>query len=528
MHRLAIPVLLGLLMLTAPLSGCLGSDEPDPVDPRDSIPIPDWPPCPEGSECANAHTCSATGGSPVPTFTESWNSSGDNRIWASPRLAELTGDGILDVVFGTGVEEGQTGSTVALDGSNGSLLWEVGADQEIFASAKFHDIDSDGTLDVVAGGRMSQLFAISGASGDVIWRFDVNSPERANWYQFYSGQFVDDVDGDNTPDWLTANGGDPTKQAGAARSPGYLMLLSGATGEVLSVANVPDGRETYMSIYHYKPHPDLPAVVLFGTGGETFPGSLWATNLDDLLDGDISDAIELLPPEEGVDKGIVAPPAIVDLTLDGILDVVVSSFDGRTVAIDGRNYSILWTLDAKDHAGGGGINEAETYATPAIGYFSDDAVPDVAVHFSVGAFPIYRSSWTGVIDGATGELIWSADAEHTAFASPLAVDLTGDGRDEVVMTRGAGLFTPDEYYEVSVLDTCAGMLFEMTNSTGASLGTPTIADADGDGDLEMFIVSHTSFPPRWTVQSFDLDAATPESISWGAYLGTAYDGLMQT
>ena len=55
---------------------------------------------------------------------------------------------------------------------------------------------------------------------------------------------------------------------------------------MLQWVDVPDGRESYYSPVLYT-RRDGTDVVLFGTGGETHPGSLWYIALDDLYHGDI-------------------------------------------------------------------------------------------------------------------------------------------------------------------------------------------------------------------------------------------------
>lgn len=73
---------------------------------------------------------------------------------------------------------------------------------------------------------------------------------------------------------------------------GRLILFSGKTGHVLQWKNVPDERETYFSpvVYSLSNGTDI---VLFGTGGETHPGALWAIGLIDLYHGLIEKAIKI-------------------------------------------------------------------------------------------------------------------------------------------------------------------------------------------------------------------------------------------
>jgi len=66
-----------------------------------------------------------------------------------------------------------------------------------------------------------------------------------------------------------------------------LVLVSGRDGSVLRRLAVPDSAESYYSpvIYRQRDNTD---VVLFGTGGETHHGALWALTLSQLYAGDIS------------------------------------------------------------------------------------------------------------------------------------------------------------------------------------------------------------------------------------------------
>ena len=529
-----IAILISALVILALLTP---ADQQEDMSTRQvpDIPLPQSPLCPVGSECAEVHTCNSESVVTSLEHETTWENSGSNRMMSSPHTIDITGDGILDIIVGTGIEQPPTGSIVALDGSSGELLWERNASQEMFASAQFADLNDDSVQDVILGGRLHELLAVSGTDGSLIWEFDASNNARENWYQFYTGQFIDDQDGDGVEDWLTANGGDPTAAPGSPRDNGYLMIISGATGDVIAVADTPDNRETYMSPLLYHPHPEMELEIIFGTGGETWDGGLWVTSISSIMSGDISSANRIISPTPGVSKGIMAPPSIADMNLDGIADIVAGTFDGRLIVIDGRNYSVMWSLDVKEYAAGQ-PTDAESWASPSIGYFSDDAVPDVAAHFVIGKFPNYHSSFTVLADGQSGELLFSEDTHHTSFTTPLAVDLNDDGRDEVVMVRGAGaLFSENEgyifYNQATILDTCQMNQFELYNRSEMSIGTPTIVDLDGDGDLELISTTTTGYSStvdQWTITRIDLNATTPENLSWGAYLGTNFDGVFES
>ena len=74
---------------------------------------------------------------------------------------------------------------------------------------------------------------------------------------------------------------------------GRMLIVSGRTGKILTWANVPDQRETYFSPVIYERNEGL-TTVLFGTGGETHSGSLWAISLSNLYSGQMDKVNKIL------------------------------------------------------------------------------------------------------------------------------------------------------------------------------------------------------------------------------------------
>ena len=54
----------------------------------------------------------------------------------------------------------------------------------------------------------------------------------------------------------------------------------------------------------------------------------------------------------------MAPPALVDITGDGVCDIVFASFNSTVLALDGDTYKTLWTFT---------YPSSETYACVTIG-----------------------------------------------------------------------------------------------------------------------------------------------------------------
>src|SRR5688500_17289818 len=91
--------------------------------------------------------------------------------FSSPRVSDLNGDGIGDIIFGAGREEFQAcdSAVVAVDGLSGKMLWHVSAKDQVFGSPSLRDLTDDGIDDVIINGRSAEFMAINGKTGKIIW-----------------------------------------------------------------------------------------------------------------------------------------------------------------------------------------------------------------------------------------------------------------------------------------------------------------------------------------------------------------------
>ena len=72
------------------------------------------------------------------TSSRSWTTSLTSvGTFSSPRVSDLTGDNIGDIIMGAGQAEFTTSDTAffALDGATGQMLWRASASDQIFGSA---------------------------------------------------------------------------------------------------------------------------------------------------------------------------------------------------------------------------------------------------------------------------------------------------------------------------------------------------------------------------------------------------------
>ena len=439
---------------------------------------------------------------------------------SSPRSTDLNGDGVMDVVIGGGTDGVFSNNGImGYNGIDGSLLWKRSSRDEVFGSAIFQDITSDGINDVIITGRSAQLLAIDGSSGTLLWDY-INNPIDTGLYNFYNPQFIHDVDGDNYADILVSYGGDHSAPDWESnRPPGYLMVVSALTGNVIVHAVVPDSAETYCSPIIADIQNTGDNWVLYGTGGENFGGNFYAVLLEDLLLGDLSSSIVLA---SDLNKGFIAPAAIHKNSFDSY-DIIIQSFDGLVKKIDGQTFAPIWTYQKQG---------TESSAEPVIGNFTGDLTPDILLVLFKGIAPSYNDYYQVMIDGNNGTVSFIDSLGVIDYASANAVDLNNDGRDE-------GIYSIT-YYEggcfksrIESIDFTTNIITTLDQTrTGVTIAsTPYINDLDNDGLLDLvYSVKKDSINPMgWggiSVYRHELSASMPNAgIAWGSYLGTNMNGV---
>lgn len=443
---------------------------------------------------------------------------------SSPRSKDLNNDGVKDIVLGAGTDSTYSSyGVIALNGVSGQLLWNLPTPDEIFTSAVFNDINNDSIPDVFIGGRNAQLYAIDGISGNVIWEFFPQNlglnPSDSGWYNFYSSQICDDYDGDNVNDILVTNGGDHKAAPFDPRPPGYLMLISGATGNLIANAVSPDSAEIYSSPVILDRAGGMSPSIIFGTGGEQHGGGMYVTNFNDLINGDISNAILLTNHPT---KGFIAPASIADVSDDSFLDIIVQSFSGEITAFDGLTYQPIWVNS---------FSGCESSAAPTIGNFTGgDLIPDVFTVVYRGTTPTYFDYYQVMINGLTGEISWMDSIGSMHFSSSSAFDANGDGRDEVLFSVNyiSNYFS----HQLKLVDFQNDTVLDITPlSAGVNLGcSPLIDDIDSDGLIEfIYTFKYDSLnPSAWKGFYFNrlsTNYLVPlRGIAWGSYMGTNHSG----
>ena len=472
---------------------------------------------------ASPPKCGSNGGgiAGLPAPAPVWTHAQADAIYFAPRGADLDGDGRLEIIVTGGSEMPATGEVVALDGATGAVRWRATADTQLYSSPVFLDVTGDGVQDVFVGGRLEAFMAVDGASGDVLWRFeDTRALPEYYFYNFYTPFVIADQTGDGVPDLLVANGGGDGIRPGEARPPGHLAVLNAVDGTLVAVGVMPDHQETYMSPI-LLPDDGAPSpTILFGTRRR---------DVDRLALGDLAVQRARRRPErradagDGIGKGVIAPPALADLDRDGRLDIIVATFDGRLIALSGTTREFIWHQR---------FENTESYTTPVLGFFDGDEIPDVFAVFLHGVFPDYTSAERVLLSGRDGSVLWQETAGDFAMAGDVAVDLNGDGIDEVIFnanTINDPALAPAAQQQLYLVDSAARQARPWGAPLGAAAaGSPWVGDLDADGCLDLVVPGHSSAEGSndGLVTRFRVAAPAPASIRWGGYFGTRFDSIV--
>ena len=454
----------------------------------------------------------------------SWTYFADSiSTYSSPHSHDINFDGVLDIIIGGGKDGFDSNSGImAINGSTGQLLWNAPSRNEVFGSAVFQDITNDGIKDVFITGREAQFYALDGSDGSLIWEFFPNGtdPADSGWYNFYNPQFINDVDGDALMDLLVTNGGDHSAPEWETnRPPGHVMVLSSLTGEILANAVVPDSAETYCSPIVVDLQNNGIDWVLFGTGGENLGGSFYACPLTSILGNNTSGSIAVATDLE---KGYIAPASVFFNDSSQVYDFVFISFDGKLEKINGSDFSIDWSFQ---HPG------TESSAEPVIGNFTGDLTPDIFLTLFKGIAPSFSDFYQVMLDGSTGEMKFIDSLGQLNYSSGNAIDLNNDGRDEAIASV---TYNINGYFQhrIEQIDFVNNTITPLTNfEAGVNLGsTPLFRDIDNDQYTELiYAYKKDSLNPGATngiyVKRVDLSSIRPNAgISWGGYLGNQNNG----
>jgi hypothetical protein len=289
---------------------------------------------------------------------------------------------------------------------------------------------------------------------------------------------------------------------------------------------MPDKKETYMSVSALPVDDKKDYKIIFGTGGETIGGNLFVAKLSEILKGDLSQARLL---DRSRNNGYIGPAVWVDITADDNPDIITNAVEGKLVAFDGSSQKLLWSVKVPD---------TEAYSSVAPGYFTADKIPDFFVSYAVGKWPNLEWSRQILVDGKTGEVLYTDSLGFYQTSTPVVLDIDGDGQDEAILSVNIHIY--DELNRRTLNNMIVSLNFktnELTQLSETNRGsnistTPWIGDIDNDGLLDIIYCHGTNVNESYTFDGMQVNRIATKipiraEIKWGSYMGSDYDGVFK-
>uniref|UniRef100_UPI0034E04E55 FG-GAP-like repeat-containing protein n=1 Tax=Candidatus Thiodubiliella endoseptemdiera TaxID=2738886 RepID=UPI0034E04E55 len=197
-------------------------------------------------------------------------------------------------------------------------------------------------------------------------------------------------------------------------------------------------------------------------------------------------------PFEGIDVGYYSTPTLADIDGDGDLDLVVGEINGTLKYYQNTGTTSNPAYTAKTDNPFNGINTGY-YSSPTLADIDGDGDLDLVVGEINGTLKYYQNTGTTsnpAYEVKTGNSNPFDGIDVGIYSGPTLADIDGDGDLDLVMGESAGTLkyyqntgtTSNPAYEAKTGDDNPFNGIDVGYSS-----KPTLADIDGDGDLDLVV-----------------------------------------
>ena len=403
---------------------------------------------------------------------------------AAPDFADFDGDGDLDAFIGDGYGRtylfANTGTATAPAFAAPSTDAFGLTDVGDRASPDLADIDADGDLDVLVGDQTGQTRVFS--------NFPPTTPVFATTTSFgladvgqSAAPDLADIDDDGDLDAFIGNQVGETIFFVNAGTAGAPAFAAASTNP-FGLTDV--GDRAAPVLVDIDNDGDLDAFV-GESGGNTF----FFRNTGTAAEAEFGAAST--NPFGLTDVGVSAAPALADIDRDGDLDVFTGAGDGNTLFRRNTGTAAAPAFGAAS-TNPFGLSDVGASAAPDLADIDGDGDLDALIGEGVGGSTIVRmntgTSATPAFGAASINPFGLAGV--AAQASPTLADIDGDHDLDVFIGDSAGstaVFTNPIERPVFASPSTNPFGLASVYFLGRGSGSPDLADIDGDGDLDAFV-----------------------------------------
>lgn len=346
------------------------------------------------------------------------------------RSNDVNFDGIEDIIvgFSTGLDTmdapenicnvyfgNQTpclGGVLALNGKTGETIWTHWTAHAIFSIDCSVDLTNDKIKDCVISGRGGILQAINGRDGFNIWEIPIQdtiaSPQQ-RILDVYDARFITDMNSDGISDVIASH----AIQSNDIRA-SNILIISGKNGDIIRNVNLPDTEQLFIAPQIIV-QSDGENIFVLATSSQQEAGGLYIVSQANIF----YDNLQLRKLNHNTGKGALLPPILIDITSDGIEDIVAAMFNSTIMAYNGSTFEPIWNYT---------IPNSEVISIPIPGYYNDDDIPDFMIKHQIGAgFPTYYYTVATIVDGRNGQPLLEKPIEDSLSRQMSGLSVTVDG-----------------------------------------------------------------------------------------------------
>lgn len=482
------------------------------------------------------------GGVSKPTLRKTLPASWDENWYSSPAVLDINNDGSNEIVA-------SRHSVLYVWKSDGSLMWRAPVGENA-SSSKDHgssrmycspvvgDLNGDGSAEIAIA--YNNQIAVYDCKGNVLAGWPQQFPGSGNEIRSIAAA---DLNGDKQYEILavktsegpvtnvwTINGTVLTGWPQVSdRTDNSKNDYGGYNQNIGSTDLDKDGKREVVCTY------DLCHIGIFYSDGNSFPANKMFKGKYSCsvpMFHDLSLAIQGWGPDgNDRDEFTDSPPVFADMDQDGLPEVILFS-DHEQAGVTTNRGNSLWVLNP-DMTRVAGFEKPLTTGMPLYFGYENNIVqvaPSPCVSFATGVIPeIIVPSYDGYMRcySRTGSVKWklqfdSPGGPFIGASEAVTGDLNNDMLPEVVFTTYS--IQKDCSFLV-ILSSGGELLHRIPISSRGSMAAPTIADVDKDGVNEIIISLKDALGNDFGgVQIWDIPSARSSMVGWftgrGNYLRT--------